>query len=177
MKRILSLWSTPRSRSTAFMWMMKTRGDYVVLLEPFAKSAYYSPKRIFKDRVDRQHLPENNYQVVLQDLIQQSQKVQLFVKDFPYYFLHIVDDRFLSLFQHTFLIRDPAQMLPSYLYKWPDVTFEETGYQQLYQFFEKVVSFTGEIPPLIDADDLVKNPTSIVKVYCQRDRIQNSPWF
>ena len=31
-----------------------------------------------------------------------------------------------------------------------------------------VVNFTGEISPLIDADDLVKDPTSTVKVYCRR---------
>ncbi|NET60603.1 MAG: sulfotransferase family protein [Symploca sp. SIO2E6] len=167
MNKILSLWATPRSRSTAFMWMMKNRGDFVALPEPFGKSAYYSEERIFDIPGDWQPEPAYNYPIVLQQLISKSEESQLFVKDFPLYFIQIVDEVFLSLFQHTFLIRDPAQMLPSYFHKWPDLTFEETGYQQLDQLFEKVVSFTGEIPPVIDADDLVNKPISTLQVYCR----------
>ncbi|MGK7901251.1 MAG: hypothetical protein AB4352_07535 [Hormoscilla sp.] len=44
-------------------------------------------------------------------------------KDFAYYFIQIVNDEFIDYFQHTFLIRDPAQMLPSYYYKMPDLDF------------------------------------------------------
>jgi len=167
MDKILSLWATPRSRSTAFMWMMQNRGDFVVLHEPFGPSAYYSEDRLFQLREDFQPKPEYNYELVLENIILMSKKKQVFVKDFPCYFIHIVDEQFLSLFQHTFLLRDPAQMLPSYFHKWPDLTFEETGYQQLDQLFETVVSFTGEIPPLIDAGDLVQDPTSTLQFYCE----------
>ena len=175
--KILSLWSTPRSRSTAFMWMMKNRGDFAVLLEPFGKSAYYSEERIFSVEVDYQSeiKPEYNYQAILENLISIAEETQLFIKDFPLYFLPIVDDKFLSLFQHTFLIRDPARMLPSYFHKWPSLTFEETGYKQLYQLLKKIESFTGEIPPVIDASDLVTNPTSTLQTYCQKVGISFIP--
>lgn len=167
MNKVLSLWATPRSRSTAFMWMMRNRGDFNVLVHPFGKSAYYSEERIFYVKLDSPLKAEYNYNVVLQDLKSTAKEGRLFVKDFPFYFSPIVDAGFLSLFQHTFLIRDPAQMLPSYFHKWPTLTFEETGYQQLYELFERVVSEQGKIPPLIDADDLVKDPTSTVRAYCK----------
>ncbi|NER38603.1 MAG: sulfotransferase family protein [Oscillatoria sp. SIO1A7] len=176
MQKVLALWAVPRSRSSAFTWMMKNRGDFVVLLEPFGKSAYYSEDRIIHRYTNIiEPNPEYNYELVLKKIISKSKKERLFVKDFPYYFVHIVDRTFLSLFQHTFLIRDPAEMLPSYINKMPDVTFEEIGYEQLYQFFERVASFTGEIPPLIDADDLVNHPTSTVRLYCEKVGIPFMP--
>lgn len=167
-KKILGLWSTPRSRSTAFMWMMKNRGDFVVFLEPFGKSAYYSQERIFTFDADQTSNPEYNYQNVLQKLVSTFQQSNVFIKDFPLYFVHIVDDKFLSIFEHTFLIRNPAQMLPSYFYKWPSLIFEETGYRQLYQLFDRVMNFTDQIPPVIDADDLVENPQSIIRAFCEK---------
>jgi hypothetical protein len=167
-KKIIALWSTPRSRSTAFMWMMMQRGDFLVLQEPFGRSAYYSEERIFDRATDITPTAEYNYQNVWQYLQLQAQKSQLFIKDFPYYFLHIVNDEFLGYFQHTFLIRDPAQMLPSYCYKIPDLSFEECGYKQLLELFKKVVENTGEIPVVINADDLVEHTAVIVQVYCSK---------
>ncbi|WP_293067954.1 hypothetical protein [Okeania sp. SIO2B3] len=40
-QKIIALWSTPRSSSTAFRWMVKQRGDFLVLHEPFGRSAHY----------------------------------------------------------------------------------------------------------------------------------------
>ena len=154
-KKIIALWSTPRSRSTAFMWMMMQRGDFLVLQEPFGRSAYYSEERIFERATDITPTAKYNYQNVWQYLQLQAQTSQLFIKDFPYYFLHMVNDEFLGYFQHTFLIRDPAQMLPSHYYKIPDLSFEECGYKQLLELFKKVVENTGKIPVVINADDLV----------------------
>jgi hypothetical protein len=167
-KKIIALWSTPRSRSTAFMWMMKQRGDFLVLQEPFGRSAYYSEERIFNRAADITPKAEYNYQNVLQDLQLKAQKSQVFLKDFPYYFLQIVNDEFLGYFQHTFLIRDPAQMLPSYYHKMPDLDFEECGYKELFELFQKVVKNTGKIPVVLNADDLVEQPTDIVQEYCSR---------
>ena len=146
------------------------------MLEPFGKSAYYSEERIihrYTNVIKPQ--PEYNYEVVLKNIISTSKQGRVFVKDFAYYFNHIVDETFLSLFQCTFLVRDPSEMLPSYVHKMPDVTFEEIGYKELYQLFERVASFTGEIPPLIDAGDLVSHPTSTVRVYCENVGIPFMP--
>ncbi len=166
--KILALWSVPRSRSTAFLWMMKQRGDFVVLQEPFEKSAHISEERISDRLAHMPPQPEHNYQTVLRNLLLSAENKRLFIKDHAYYFIHIVNDRFLSYFHHTFLIRDPAQMLPSYFHKWPDLRMEDTGYRELCRLFEKVVDFAGFTPPLIDADDLVRRPAATVQVYCEK---------
>lgn len=148
--------------------MMKQRGDFVVLQEPFEKSAYCSEERISRRLPHFPPQPEYNYQTVLRNLLVVAENERLFVKDHAYYITHIVDDRFLSYFQSTFLIRDPSQMLPSYFYKWPDLRIEDTGYKNLYQLFEKVADFSGQIPVLIDADDLVRHPVATIQIYCKR---------
>jgi len=38
MHRILALWATPRSTSTAFEWMMRMRGDMECFHEPFVEA-------------------------------------------------------------------------------------------------------------------------------------------
>ncbi len=86
-QKIIALWSTPRSRSTAFGWMVKQRGDFLVLYEPFGGSAYYSEKRIFNRFPDITPQAEYNYQNVLQDLKVKSHKNRLFIKDFPLNFI------------------------------------------------------------------------------------------
>ncbi|NET45652.1 hypothetical protein [Okeania sp. SIO2B3] len=85
---------------------------------------------------------EYNYQNVLQDLKVKSQNNRLFIKDFPLHFMQIVNNEFIDYFQHTFLIHNPDQMLPSYYYKMPDIDFEECGYKQLFELLNKVVERT-----------------------------------
>ncbi|MCP4301768.1 MAG: sulfotransferase family protein, partial [Gammaproteobacteria bacterium] len=40
MHKILALWATPRSTSTAFEWMMRMRGDMTCFHEPFGEAWY-----------------------------------------------------------------------------------------------------------------------------------------
>ena len=40
MNKIIALWSTPRSTSTAFEWMMRQRGDLYCMHEPFGEAWY-----------------------------------------------------------------------------------------------------------------------------------------
>ena len=157
--------------------MMKNRGDFEVFLEPFGNSAYYSGESILALKTDEkiESNPEYNCQVIVQKLVSTSKEKNVFIKDFPLHFNDIVDNEFLSFFQNTFLIRDPAQMLPSYIHKWPNLTFEETSYRQLYQLFNRVVEFTGQIPPLIDADDLIRDPESIIRIFCEQVNIPFKP--
>ena len=166
--RILALWTTPRARSTAFTWMMKQRGDFEVLIEPFGPSAYYSKERLFERATDVPPNLDYNYKNILERLRKKSQRSQLFVKDFAFYFLPRVTENFLNCFHHTFLIRDPAQMLPSYYYKWPNLRFEECGYRELHELFELVMKYTGQVPVVINADDLVEHASAIVQAYCSQ---------
>ena len=63
----------------------------------------------------------------------------VFVKDMCYYIVdHIHDDvEFIRRMTSTFLIRDPAQSIPSYYRLDPGVTLEEIGCEAQYRCFER----------------------------------------
>lgn len=168
MKKILALWATPRSTSTAFECMMRERGDFKVLDEPFGLSFYYSEERRNATRYpDIELNSQYNFSSILKNLKQEVGKQPVFLKDMAYYVTHIANQAFLSHFQNTFLTRHPAKALPSLFERWPNFTLEETGYAELYKLFEIVREIDGKVPILIDSDDLIQKPEATVKAYCK----------
>ncbi len=167
MRKILALWATFRSTSTAFTNMMYQRSDFLVSHEPFALSYYKSPERRDTNRYpDIELCPEYSYKTIWQKLQQQADSQAVFIKDMAFYIFHLADREFLSIFENTFLVRHPAKMLPSLYDKWPNFTLEETGYAELYNLFEMAKEFSIKIPVVIDSDDLVQKPEATVKAYC-----------
>ena len=165
-KKIMALWAMPRSTSTAFATMMGARGDFLVLDEPFGLYFHYSEERK-SDRYPEFKLnPAYNFQPLLQDLIDKTQSQPIFIKDMARFVSDRADEAFLSHFDHTFIIRHPAKALPSLFALWPDFRLSEAGYAELYQLFEATKAFLGKVPPLIDSDDLVREPAATVKAYC-----------
>ena len=45
MTRMLVLWANPLSSSTAFEWMMRQRGDFTCIHEPFNEAYYFGSDR------------------------------------------------------------------------------------------------------------------------------------
>ena len=167
MNKILVLWSHMRSRSTAFTRMMTERGDFFVMNEPFARYYYFSDERASYRRSDVEPQPEYRFDAILRGLLQKSETQALFFKEHPYYVAHRADLDFISHFQNTFIIRHPAQALPSLYHKMPDFTLEEASYKELYQLFEFAKATEGTAPVLIDADDLVEFPEAVIRAYCE----------
>ena len=174
-KKPLVLWAIPRSTSTAFEWMMTQRGDFNILHEPFGKSYYLSMERRSNRYSNGDFKSENNYANILSMIQQNNSSKRVFIKDMAFYVSHILNDDFLQSFEHTFLIRHPSKSLPSLFDKWPDFTFEEAGYQSLYELFQKVKDILGKPPALIDSDDLRQNPNAIVNAYCKKVSIPFIP--
>lgn len=166
MNKILALWAIPRSASTAFEWMMRQRGDFACRHEPFGEVWYYGEDCRTPRPNDTPPKSGLTYASVWQQLRREASKSQIFIKDFPHYILHIADDAFLSHFRHSFLIRDPAKVLPSMFDKWPGFLVEETGYAEQHKLFELIKNAYGT-PPVIDADDLVDHPDATVRAYCE----------
>jgi hypothetical protein len=114
MHKILALWATPRSTSTAFEWMMRMRGDMTCFHEPFGE-AWYQGEDARWPRIK----PENprieglTTDSVWQTLQQAAAEGPVFSKDFPHYIEHMWSDDFLGHFNHSFLIRDPAKVATS----------------------------------------------------------------
>lgn len=166
MTRILALWATPRSTSTPFEWMMRERGDFSCHHEPFNEAYYYGADRLSDRDADIAPKPDLSFAGVRQALRREARETRVFVKDFAYSIMHMADDGFLAQFQHTFLIRDPAKVLPSLYSRWPDFSAAEAGFAPLRELFDRIAQRDGSAPPVIASDDLLDHPAETIAAYC-----------
>jgi hypothetical protein len=162
---ILVLWAVPRSVSTAFERMMIERGDHVVFDEPFSRHYYFGPDKV-SDRFAAV-LPRSQVGEIVADLDRAAARAPVFVKDMAYHVGGAASPELLGRLVNTFLIRDPAFVLPSLARMWPDFTEEETGYNAVARLVE-LAEAAGQAPVIVDSDDLCRDPDRIVGAYCER---------
>ena len=167
MHKILALWATPRSTSTAFEWMMRMRGDMMCFHEPFGEPWYQGEAPLWpRLKPDSPRTPGLTFESVWATLRAAAAQGPVFTKDFPHYIEHLWTDDFLSYFNHSFLIRDPAKVVTSVYKHWPDFVLKEIGYVEQRRLFDRLSDQHGAAPPVIDSDDLLENPAGIVAAYC-----------
>jgi hypothetical protein len=71
---------------------------------------------------------------------------------------------------NCFLIRDPAEVIASYIKKNPELQLNDLGFVQQAEIFDFVRHQTGSIPPVIDADDVLRDPGTDAAVVVRRHR-------
>jgi len=170
--RPLALWATPRTASTAFDKMMRTRGDHRVYTEPFSVPWYMGP-----DQLSARYevsMPEATFEGVLEEITAASAVGPVFVKEMAYQLGPLLRVDVLRRFEGTFLIRDPAWALPSLARMWPDFTDEEAGYQAQHRAWSALRD-VGEAPVVIDSDDLRREPYAVVEAWCDAVGIEYLP--
>ena len=104
---------------------------------------------------------------VWEDLQTRAEKGPVFIKDFPHYINHLWDPDFLAHLTHAFLIRDPAKTLTSMYNKWPDFHEKEVGFPEQRELFDRVADDLGAAPPVIDSDDMLEDPVTLVRAWCE----------
>ena len=162
---ILVLWALPRAVSTAFERMIIERGDHHVFDEPFSRHYYFGPERVSARYTEV--LPESRPTEILAGLEAAAEQRPVFVKDMAYHVDGFASPELLDRFVNTFLIRDPGYALPSLAAKWPDFTDAERGYAALARLIGLAES-VGQDPPIVDSDDLCRDPSATVRAYCER---------
>lgn len=161
--RIIALWSAPRSRSTAFLRMMMERDDLVVLHEPFSVLAGFGEFEI----AGRTVRTEAELISAIRDL---SAERPVFFKDttdFRYPGV-LADEGFLREGAHTFIIRDPAEVIASHYALNPDLDRADVGFSRLHELYTAVEKAQGEAPVVVDSDNLLDHPEATVRSYCER---------
>ena len=74
-----------------------------------------------------------------------------------------------------FLIRDPREVLNSYIRSRPQVTADDLGVLQQLDIFEYVSELCGRTPPVIDAAEFLKAPESQLRALCAELDIAFTP--
>ncbi|WP_327106106.1 sulfotransferase-like domain-containing protein [Nonomuraea glycinis] len=165
------LWAVPRSRSTAFLRIMLERGDLEVAHEPFSYLQVDGHYEFAGRRVTST--------VGLLDVMLEVNAAErrVFAKDTTDYTYPplLKDERLFNDVINTFMIREPHGAISSHYAMNPGATLEEYGFEYLHAIFDAVRSATGEVPLVIDGDDLVADPETTVRAYCERVGLEFIP--
>ncbi len=87
-------------------------------------------------------------------------------KQMTHHLLPEIDREWLVGMTNCFLIRDPREVILSYMKRQSDPTLEDLGFVQQAEIFDWVGARTGSIPPVIDASDVLQNPERILRLLC-----------
>ncbi|WP_395374737.1 hypothetical protein [Marinicella sp. W31] len=166
----IAMWSGPRNISTAMMRSWENRPDTVVVDEPL-----YGP---YLHHTGKQH---PGYADVIADQGADWQPIieQLtapLAPDYAIYYQkhmshHLLDEMPLDWvlqLNNVFLIRNPREVLASYVRKNPDVSPADLGFPQQHRLFEFIQAQTGETPLVLDSRDVLANPEKTLEKLCNK---------
>ena len=169
--RRIAIWSGPRNISTAMMRSWSNRADTVVVDEPFY--AFYL-RATGKGHPGATEVMENgvtDWRNVVEQLTGPfapgCAATILYQKQMTHHLLPQVDRHWLGSVTNCFLIRDPREVIVSYMKRNGDPKTGDLGFTQQASIFEWVCRSSGKIPPVIDARDVVQDPARILRRLCQ----------
>lgn len=165
----LAMWSGPRNISTAFMRSWGNRDDTIVVDEPFyahylAATGIEHPGR---DEVLAHH--ERDWRRVVESLLAPvpAGVHVLYQKQMAHHLLPSMGRDWLAHMRHAFLIRDPRSMISSLADKLATFDLLATGLPQQVEIFELELTRAGRPPPVLDADDLLRDPQTMLRRLCE----------
>ena len=163
------MWSGPRNLSTAMMRSFGSRSDTFVSDEPFYGA--------FLETSGADH-PMRDEVIAAMDCDWHSVARTLagpvpdgspiwYQKHMWHHMVGPVGYDDFTGFKHAFLIREPEQMIASYLRKREAAAFEDFGLERQAEFFEREADRLGAVPPVIDANDVLANPEGTLSALCE----------
>jgi hypothetical protein len=164
----IAMWSGPRNISTAMMRSWSNRPDTFVCDEPFYAHYLDATGRDHQVAADVIASGEIDWRKVIAQLIGDvpGGKRIFYQKQMTHHLLPDIDRAWLGDVTNCFLIRDPHEVIVSYIKKNNDPTLEDIGFVQQAEIFDWVRAHTGAIPPVIDAHDVLENPEKILRLLC-----------
>ena len=166
--RRIAMWSGPRNISTAMMRAWENRGDCAVSDEPLYAHYLAHTGMDHPGATEVIAQGESDWRCVVDALTGPIPEQQLlwYQKHMTHHLLpHIARDWVFEL-DNVFLIRDPAEVVSSYLKKRSTVTPEDIGLPQQVELFDAIAQRDGRAPPVIDADDFLRNPAAQLRALC-----------
>jgi len=164
----VAMWSGPRNISTAMMRAWGNRPDTFVVDEPFY--AFYL-KKTGADHPGADEViaaGETDWRKIIAQLTGPiPNRARIFYqKQMTHHLLPKVSRDWLREVTNCFLIRDPAEVITSYIKKNREPTVKDVGFVQQAEIFNFVQRQTGSVPPVIDADDVLRDPERMLRLLC-----------
>ena len=168
------MWSGPRNLSTALMRSFENRSDTDVWDEPLY--AYYL-RETNKDHPLKEEIINNN-ETNINNLIKSishnlSDNKIFYQKHMTHHILKKTPLDWLSSGINCFLIRDPKDVLLSYIKKNDLIESDDIGFPMQIKLFNIIKDLN--LPKIvINADDLSRNPKGILEILCKKLNIKFS---
>ena len=163
------MWSGPRNISTAMMRAWGNRPDTHVIDEPFYAYYLQATQANHPGAAEVIASGETDWRKVVDRVTSEvpGGKRVFYQKQMTHHLLPEINRSWLGGITNCFLIRDPREVITSYIKKNHDPTAEDLGFPQQGEIFDLVQAQSGTVPPVIDARDLLRNPREILRRLCE----------
>jgi hypothetical protein len=164
----IAMWSGPRNISTAMMRAWENRGDCAVSDEPLYAAFLHDTQLDHPGRDEVIAAGECDYKKVVRDLLGNTPGGQAiwYQKHMTHHLLPDYSRDWIPQLANILLIRDPAEVVASYVKSRASVTPEDIGIPQQRKLHEEIIAATGKAAPIIDAGDFLKSPRANLIAIC-----------
>ena len=164
------MWSGPRNISTAMMRAWENRGDCAVSDEPLY-AAYLAATGL--DHPAREEViaaGETDAGKVVEALLGPvpGGKPLWYQKHMSHHLLPGMAHEWIHALTNVLLIRDPSEVVASYVKSRATVTPEDIGLPQQSLLFDELAGRGGAAPLVIDAGDFLRAPEAHLRGLCTR---------
>lgn len=166
----LAMWSGPRNISTAMMRSFENRPDCAVVDEPLYAHYLRATGVDHPGREEVISTHEPDWERVVESLLGPvpSARSVWYQKHMAHHLLPDMGRAWVAGLTNCFLIRDPAEVITSFIKIVPNPTATDLGLPQQVELFEAERSRTGRVPPVIDGADVLRNPRAMLSALCSR---------
>jgi hypothetical protein len=166
----LAMWSGPRNISTTMMRAWENRKDAVVVDEPLYAHYLIATGVNHPGREEVIASQANDWRLVAKQLtgaIPEGKPIW-YQKHMTQHMLADMELDWLDHLTNCFLIRRPELVVASFTKVRPDAALWELGFEQQTRIFEHVSQRLGSAPPVLDAEDVLRDPKAMLGSLCQK---------
>jgi hypothetical protein len=166
----LAVWSGPRNISTALMRSWANRPDCRVVDEPLY--AYYLDQTGLNHpgRAEIVAAGETSWPAVVAELTAPVHGIY-YQKQMTHHLVPQLPRDWIPLLTNVLLIRDPAEVVASYVRSRADVVAEDIGLVQQGELYDQL----GPATPVIDAADFLRDPEGYLRWLCDYVEVDFTP--
>jgi len=165
----IAMWSGPRNISTAMMRAWENRGDCAVSDEPLYAAFLSDTQLGHPGRDEVIAAGEPDYKKVVSGLLGEApgKRDIWYQKHMTHHLLPGYERSWIPKLTNILLIRDPAEVVASYVKSRATVTAEDIGMPQQRKLYSEITLITGTAPPIIDAGDFLRAPEKYLRAVCK----------
>lgn len=166
----IAMWSGPRNISTALMRSFGNRPDCTVVDEPFYAAFLSETGLQHPMREEVLQSQPTDWRIVARELAT-TQSPLTYEKHMAHHMLPDMGLDWIQGCRNAFLIRDPVEVLASYVVKRADVTLADIGIVQQRAIFEREADRLGRAPPVLCGADVAVDPRNTLIRLCKALKI------